>query len=126
MLKKLWTLMLKGSQNEAKMDAKTFKISPKRLPKSLKYRGCGADAFLERSWAPKGYSHVSFPGPFWEPFSVKNRKHVIQEGMQNSMPKKYRKLMAKGSQNDTKMDAKINDSSFLFVHGCFFEYHLFP
>ena len=77
----------------------------------MRNRGCGADAFLERSWAPKGCPRPSFAGPFWEPFSVKNRKNVIQKGMQNSMPKKYRKLMAKGSQNDAKMDAKICENS---------------
>ena len=30
------------------------------------------------------------------------------------MPKKYRKLMAKGSQNDAKMDAKIIEKSMRF------------
>ena len=112
-----WMLVRPWGPNCLILEAKTFKISPKRLPKSLKYRGCGADAFLERSWAPKGCSHVSFPGPFWEPFSVKNRKNVIQKGMQNSMPKKYRKLMAKGSQNDTKIDAKIDENSYFSEKG---------
>ena len=99
------------------LEAKTFKILPKRLPKSLKYRGCGADAFLERSRTPKclrpGYNWE----PFWEPFSVKNRKKVIEKGMQNSIPKKYRKLMPKGFQNDAKIDAKIYENSYFSEKG---------
>ena len=60
------------------LEAKTFKISPKRLPKSLKYRCCVYKHFLERPWATKcrselkawGLAHL-FPGPFWDTLSIK-------------------------------------------------------
>ena len=87
------------------LEAKTFKISAK----FVQYRGCGADAFLERSWVSKRFPHTQFPGPFWEPFSIKNRKNGIQKGIQKLMPKKHRKMMPKGSQNDAKMDAKMKE-----------------
>ena len=37
--------------------------------------------------------------------------------MQKSMAKKYWKLMPKGSQNDDKMDAKIDVFSYFFNKG---------
>ena len=79
MLKKYRKLMAKGSQNETKMDAKTFKISSKRLPNSLKYRGCGADAFLERPLGTKMLTIFSFLltiFSFWEPFGDHFRPKV--------------------------------------------------
>ena len=68
-----------------------------------------------RFWSDPGrqkdaHGQVS-PDHFGARFRPKNRKNVIQKGMQNSMPKKYRKLMANGSQNDAKMDAKIYENS---------------
>ena len=83
------------------LEAKTFKISSKRLPKSLKYRGCGADAFMERSWAPKGCSHPSFP-------------RLPRHRRKKNAPKVTRRepTGAKGkpkvSQRATKMHKKIN------------------
>ena len=41
-------------------------------------------------------------------------KKGIQKGMQKSMPKKYRNLMPKGYQNNTKMEAQIKRFSNFF------------
>ena len=50
-------------------------------PKSMKNRGCVADAFLDRFGAALGRQMLSAPdafgsllGPFWRPFSTKNPK----------------------------------------------------
>ena len=79
----------------------------------MKNRGYIADAFLERFGTPKGGLQCLAARPFWRPFPIKNRKNGIQKIIQKSIPKKYRKMMPKGSQNDAKMDAKIEDFSFL-------------
>ena len=119
--------MLKGFQNEVKMDAEINGYRKERsnnMPKSPKYHQNGDQnrrkvdvAFLKRFWnGPWAVSgdppprHL-FLEPFWEPFSTKSRKNCIQKGMQNSMSKKYRKLTAKAFQNDAKMDAKIIENS---------------
>ena len=65
------------------------KIAPKIDAKFLKNRGCGADTFLERSWAPKGRAASICDGPFWELFSIKNQKKASKKAMSNSMLKKY-------------------------------------
>jgi len=41
----------------------------------------------------------------------------MKKGMQNSISKKYRKLMPKGFQNDTKIDAKIYENSYFSEKG---------
>ena len=92
-----------GSQNRSQIDRKS------RLR-----RGCVFGALRGGPWAPKGMPHIQFAGPFWEPFSTKNRKNGIQKSIQKSMPKKYRKMMQKGSKMIRKY-AKIFDFS------CFFE-----
>ena len=43
-----WMLVRPWGPNCLILEAKTFKILPKRLPKYLKYRSCGAETFLER------------------------------------------------------------------------------
>ena len=48
------------------LETKTFKISPKRLPKSMKKRGCVADAFLDR-----------FGTVLMVDFGCRNHKHII-------------------------------------------------
>ena len=94
-----------------------MKILPKRLPKSMKNRDFVFGAFLERLWTATGGGQHTFWDAFWRPFSSKSRKKGIQKGMQNSMQKKYRKLMPKGSQNDAKMDTKINENSYFSEKG---------
>ena len=76
-------------------------------PESMKNQGCVADAFLERFWAVLGRFLGGQPQKFGSHFRQKNRKKCIQKDIQKSMPKKYRKLMPNGSQNEAKMDAKI-------------------
>ena len=90
---------------------KTFQISPKRRPKSIqdqwKYRSCVADAFWYRFWRAPGRQNVQcadLDGPSLATIFHHNSKNGIQKGIQKSMPKKYRKLMPKGVQNDVKMD----------------------
>ena len=78
---------------------------------SWKNRGCVADTFLELSWVPRKCPHTQFPGPFWEPFSIKDRKKASKKGMQKNMSKKYRKIIPKVIKNDTKMDTKIDNFS---------------
>ena len=92
-------------------------MAPKIDAKSMKNRGCVFGLFFERLGAAPGGLATLRGHPFWRPFWAKNRKNVIRKGMQNSMPKKYRKLMAKGSQNDAKMDAKIFEKSYFSEKG---------
>ena len=104
-----WMLVRPWGLNCLILEAKTFKISPERLPKSVKYQGCGADALLERSWAPKRCSHPSFPGPFWEPFSTKNRKKskkCYPKRHAKFYVEKESKLMPKACQSDPKVTPK--------------------
>ena len=131
MPKKLWTLMLKGFQNEAKMDAEIngyWKKRPQNMPKSSKYQpnvSQGATKMHKKIdlrfwtvfWASKGGSPSLSLDPFWRPLSIKNSKKGIKKDMQNSMPKTYRKMMAKGSQNDAKIDSKIDENSYFSEKG---------
>ena len=109
-----------GSQRRAKGNQKGAngpKMAPKIDAESMKNRGCVADAFLERPLAGKSTAQVLRGWAIWRPFSTKNRKKGIQKGMQKSMPKKYWKLTPKGSQNDTKIDAKINENLYFSEKG---------
>ena len=97
-----------------KKHAKTMNISPKRVPKSLKYhqngsqnrkngcqnrfktneksmknRGCVADAFLERFGAPQWSNRPTRLGSVLAPFSIKNLKKC-----------------AKGAERDPKVEKK--------------------
>ena len=76
-----------GCQNRSKIDIRS------RLR-----RGCvwGRSWGLERS---RGQARL---GPFWEPFSIKNRQNGIQKIIKKSMPKKYPKMMPEGSKMDGK------------------------
>ena len=86
-------------------------------PKSMKNRGCVADAFLDRFLGAKGRVPNIFAGPILAAIFNENPKKGIKKGMQKSMPKKYWKLMPKGFQNDTKIDAKINENSYFSEKG---------
>ena len=83
----------------------------------MKNHNCIADAFLERPFARKRPAQVLRGWAIWRPFSTKSRKNGIQKGMQNSMPKKYRKLMPNGYQNDAKMETKIDEHSYFSEKG---------
>ena len=72
-------------------------------PKSIKIEIRFLNRFWERFGAAREGRVDLDPGPFWEPFSTKSRKNGIQKGIQNSMSKKYRKRMRKGSQHEAKM-----------------------
>ena len=146
--------MLKGFQNEVKMDAEINGYRKERsnnMPKSPKYHQNGDQnrrkvevAFLKRFWngpwavsgileaifdqkSPKRHEkrHAKFDiekgrekyrflrGPGNPESSIlgaifdEKSKKGIQKGIQNSMPKKYRKMIPKLCEIDTKMDAKI-------------------
>ena len=75
----------------------------------MKNRGCVAVAFLDRFLGCQGGVRDIFAGPILATIFDQNPKKGIKKGMQKSMPKKYWKLMPKGSQNDAKMDAQIHD-----------------
>ena len=92
-------------------------MAPKIDAKSMKNRGCVADAFLERPLGAKGGACDIFAGPILATIFDQNPKKGIKKGMQKSMSKKYRKLMPKGSQNDTKMDTKIDENSYFSEKG---------
>ena len=51
---KLATLAPKESQKVCQNRENIIKMAPKMGSKSMKNRGCVADAFLEGPWAPKG------------------------------------------------------------------------
>ena len=68
-----WSLRPKYNQNHQNI----VNMGAKIYPKSVKNRGCVADAFLERFGRPLGAkwdSPVISTGPFWRPISIKNRK----------------------------------------------------
>ena len=129
--------MLKGFQNKAKMDAGAAvgsqlldfgsrnlqtitKTASKISEISRLRRGCVFGAALGHQNAHHLQlfaHHLQLLGAIWRAFSTKSRKNGIQKGMQNSMSEKYRKLMAKGSQNDAKMDAKIFENSYFSETG---------
>ena len=88
--------MLKGFQNEAKMDAgaavgsqlldfgsqnlqNITKKASQIDAKSMKNRGCVFGTFFERLGAARGGGATLRGHPFWRPFWTKNRKNVIQK-----------------------------------------------
>ena len=105
-----------GSQNHrtlAKMvseidpkSIKSFRISPKRRPKSKKisrlHRGCVFGTFFERFWAPTGGSHHLSPGPFGDHFQSKIEKMASKKASKN----RCRKSIENRCPNDTKMIPK--------------------
>ena len=65
--------------------------------------------------APNGRAARSCDHLFWRPVFLKlEKKKNIQKGMQNSMWKKYGKLMPNGFQNDAKIETKIDEFSYFF------------
>ena len=64
------------------------------------------------AFAPQGLpkaSAIPFDWTFWEPFWTKNQKRSIQKDIKKLIPKKHRKSMPKGFQNDAKMETQICD-----------------
>ena len=95
-------------------------VGPKIHVNSMKNRSCVADAFWYRFWRAPGRQNgqcTDLNGPSWATIFDPKSENGIQKGIQKSMPKKYRKILAKGSQNDTKMDAKINENSYFSEKG---------
>ena len=99
---------------------KTFKISPKPFPKSMKNRVCVADAFLERFWSARGAN--------WETACSIRRSilgAIFDEKSKKWHPKRHPQIDAekvsendeKRLQNDAKMDAQIDDLSYFFEKG---------
>ncbi len=86
-------------------------MAPKIDAKSMKNRGCVADAFLERPLGAKGGACNIFAGPILATIFDQNPKKGIKKGMQKTMSKKYRKLMPKVTENDAKIDPKIDQFS---------------
>ena len=73
--------------------------APKINPKSMKNRGCVADAFLERVWAALGRQKLAttaFSRTILGAIFDQKSKKCIQKGIQTSMPKKLWKLMPNG------------------------------
>ena len=108
-----------GSQNLQNI----IKMATKIAPKSMKIQACVADAFLECFWGAKVGNPSNSTGPLWRTFSTKTGKNGIQEGIHKSMPKKYWKLIAKGSQNDAKIDAKIDEKTMRFRNLRFLDFY---
>ena len=86
-------------------------MAPKMDPKSMKNRGCVADAFLERFGAASGAA----PPPgiyFWEPVGSHFRSK-FEKMHPKKHPKinaeKVMKIDAKRIENEAKIDTKICD-----------------
>ena len=102
-------------------------MGPKIEPKSMKNRGCVADAFLEpfgvalecQSGARQGFCRTLLGAIF-----DKKSKKGIQKSMRTSMPKKFRKMMPKGVKSDAKWHQQWSQNS-IFSGKCDFE-HLSP
>ena len=109
-----WTLAVESKALESKKSADIGRISAEKCqkpcqnhqkiakmgikihPKSMKNRGCVADAFLERSWSVLGRGlDLDLP-----PVSLKNRKNGIQKRIKKTKLKKCRKLIPKGYPKD--------------------------
>ena len=81
-----------------------------------------------RNWAPEKVAKSDVPDSlpvysFWSKIRPKSSKLLFfqifgtQKGIRKLMPKKYGKSMPKGSQNETKMDAKTINCSYFFKKG---------
>ena len=68
-------------------------------------------------WGSQKRPQCLLVGLFWKPFWTKNRKRGIQKGVQKLIPKKHRKSMPKGFQNDAKMETQICDCSCFLEEG---------
>ena len=91
---------------------KSIKMGPQIDAKSMKSRGCVADAFLERFGCIFGANRpervVRFGTPLATIFDQKSEKWV-QKRFQKSMPKKGRNLMPKLTKKGAKMGSKIDE-----------------
>ena len=89
-------------------------MAPKIDPKSMKNRGCVADAFLERCGvAPKrqkGDRTIPAPDPFGSHFRPKIEKMASKKKSKN----RCRKSIEKWCQNDAKMISKWMPKSLMF------------
>ena len=108
----IWKNVGLSSQNHQKLSPNLPKMTQKSMPKlgSRKSRKKWRLGFLPvySFWSkirPK-FSKLRFVQDFG-----------IQKGIRKSMPKKYGKSMPKGSQNETKMDAKTSNCSYFFKKG---------
>ena len=99
----------------------------------MKNRGCVADAFLERFGAALGRPRVArskFPRTILGRIFFQKSKNGIENDIQKSMPKKYWKIIAKGSENDAKKDGEINEFSCFLKKAkshetlCFFKWNV--
>ena len=101
-----------GSQNLQNIT----KMSTKIDPKSMKNRGCVADAFLERFGGAKVRLLIYFPVNSGAIFDQKSKKwHPKSHPKINA--EKESKNYAKRLQNEAKMDAEIHDFSYFFEKG---------
>ena len=82
----------------------------------MKNRGCVADAFWERFGPPNGPRPGYFWMPFGDHFGPKIEKTTSKKASKNPC-RKVSKNHEKSIENDAKMDAKINDFSYLFEKG---------
>ena len=121
-----------GQPREASSKMKASILGAIFHQKSMKNRGCVADAFLERFWRALGAKRQrrgnlppSLLGAIFAQKSEKMRqgsrkgpqspkKRHLKIDVKNCI-EQLRKSMPKGSQNDAKMEPKIIDFS------CFFE-----
>ena len=76
----------------------------------------GLSVAFGRLGFPKA-SAMPFGRTFLGTILTKNRKRGIQKGIQKLMPKKHRKCMPKGFQNDAKMETQICDCSCFLEEG---------
>ena len=95
-------------------------MAPQIHPKSMKNRGCVADAFLERFWAAFGREVLSGRDAFGSHldaiFAQKSKKWHPKKHPKIDA-EKVSKIDAKRLQNDAKMDAKMIDFSYFFEKG---------
>ena len=115
-------------KHPSRIDLDSIQNSSKILPKSIKNQLCVADTFLERPGVVLGWLWPLALDPFGDHFSIKNRKQRPQGRSKAAQSRKNDQLninakidaekdmksMPKGIQNDTKMDAHINDFFMFF------------
>ena len=85
-------------------------MAPKIDAKSMKNRGCVADAFLERPLGAKGGVRDTKSGPIWRPFSTKRhqKRHTKID------VEKVCEIMRTCSKNDAKTRSQIDGKSMKF------------
>ena len=94
-------------------------MAPKIDAKSMKNRGCGADAFLERPLAGKRTAQVLRGWAIWRPFWTKNWKKASKKACKNYAEKVLKintKRLPKWYQNGCQ-NSKINEISYFSEKG---------